>query len=111
MWLAENEGAKFWLSALTELKSRGLEDVLIACVDGLKGFPEAIEAQYPQCQVQLCLVHMVRNSMKLVQYKDYKEVARDLKLIYHSATEIEAEQQLLQFGEKWDSKYPCNPPI
>ena len=75
MWLAESEGAKFWLSVLTELKARGLEDILIACVDGLKGFPEAIEAEYPQCQVQLCIVHMVRNSMKLVPYKDYKKVA------------------------------------
>ena len=105
MWLSENEGAKFWLSVLTELKSRGLEDILIACVDGLKGFPEAIEVEYPQCQVQLCIVHMVRNSMKLVPYKDYKEVAADLKLIYHSATEVEAEQQLVLFGEKWDTKY------
>lgn len=106
MWLAENEGAKFWLSVLTELKGRGLEDILIACVDGLKGFPEAIEVAYPDCQVQLCIVHMVRNSMKLVPYKDYKEVTADLKLIYHSVTEIEAEQQLVSFGEKWDSKYP-----
>ena len=106
MWLAENEGAKFWLSVLTELKARGLEDILIACVDGLKGFPEAIEAEYPQCQVQLCIVHMVRNSMKLVPYKDYKAVTADLKLIYHSVSEEEAEQQLLQFGEKWDDKYP-----
>jgi len=106
MWLAENEGAKFWLSVLTELKARGLEDILIACVDGLKGFPEAIEAEYPQCQVQLCIVHMVRNSMKLVPYKDYKAVTADLKLIYHSVSEEEAEQQLLQFGEKWDSQYP-----
>jgi len=106
MWLAETEGAKFWLSVLTELKTRGLEDVLIACVDGLKGFPEAIEVEYPQCQVQLCLVHMVRNSMKLVPYKDYKVVSSDLKLIYHSVTEADAEQQLQQFAEKWDSKYP-----
>jgi len=106
MWLAESEGAKFWLSVLTELKARGLEDILIACVDGLKGFPEAIEAEYPQCQVQLCIVHMVRNSMKLVPYKDYKQVTADLKLIYHSVSESEAEQQLLQFGEKWDDKYP-----
>ncbi len=76
------------------------------CVDGLKGFPEAIEAEYPRCQVQLCIVHMVRNSMKLVPYKDYKPVTADLKLIYHSATEEEAEQQLHAFSEKWDSKYP-----
>ena len=94
MWLAENEGAKFWLSVLTELKARGLEDILIACVDGLKGFPEAIETEYPQCQVQLCIVHMVRNSMKLVPYKDYKAVTADLKLIYQSVSEEEAEQQL-----------------
>ena len=106
MWLAETEGAKFWLSVLTELKARGLQDILIACVDGLKGFPEAIEAEYPQCQVQLCIVHMVRNSMKLVPYKDYKAVTADLKQIYQSSTEEEAEQQLLQFGEKWDAKYP-----
>ena len=106
MWLAENEGAKFWLSVLTELKGRGLEDILIACVDGLKGFAEAIEVEYPECQVQLCIVHMVRNSMKLVPYKDYKEVTSDLKLIYHSVTESDAEQQLKQFGKKWDDKYP-----
>ena len=86
MWLAENEGAKFWFSLLTELKSRRLEDVLIVSVDELKGFPEAIEAQYPHFQVQLCLVKRARNSMKLISYKDYKEVATELKLIYHSAT-------------------------
>jgi transposase-like protein len=84
MWLSENEGAKFWLSILTELKNRGLEAILIACVDGLKGFPEAIQAVYPKTEVQLCIVHMVRNSMKLVPWRDYKAVATDLKkLIRH----------------------------
>lgn len=106
MWLAETEGAKFWLSVLTELKSRGLDDILIACVDGLKGFPEAIEAQYPQCKVQLCIVHMVRNSLKLVPYKDYKAVTADLKLIYHSPSESDAQFQLEQFAQKWDDRYP-----
>lgn len=105
MWLAETEGARFWLSVLTELKSRGLEDVLIACVDGLKGFPEAIEAEYPQCKVQLCIVHMIRNSLKLVPYKDYKAVTADLKLIYQAPTETEAASQLDQFSKKWDEKY------
>ncbi|MCO1337154.1 transposase, partial [Microbulbifer sp. OS29] len=79
LWLAETEGAKFWLSVLTELKNRGLEDVLITCVDGLKGFPEAIAAEYPNAKVQLCIVHMVRNSLKYVSWKDYKAVAADLK--------------------------------
>lgn len=74
MWLAENEGAKFWLNVLTELKNRGLNDILIACVDGLKGFPEAINAVYPETQIQLCIVHMVRNSLRFVAWKDYKAV-------------------------------------
>lgn len=106
MWLGENEGAKFWLSVLTELKARGLEDILIACVDGLKGFPEAIEAEYPDTRVQLCIVHMVRNSLKLVPYGDYKAVTADLKTIYQATTEIEAQASLEAFGEKWDDKYP-----
>ena len=82
LWLAETEGAKFWLSVLTELKNRGLNDILIACVDGLKGFPEAIQAEYPQTRIQLCIVHMVRNSLKYVSWKDYKAVTADLKRIY-----------------------------
>ena len=106
MWLGENEGAKFWLSVLTELKGRGLQDVLIACVDGLKGFPEAIEAEFPQCKIQLCIVHMIRNSLKLVPWKDYKAVTADLKLIYQGTTEIEAQAHLEQFALKWDDKYP-----
>jgi putative transposase len=85
--ISENEGAKFWLNVLTELQNRGVNDILIACVDGLKGFPEAINAIYPQTQVQLCIVHMVRNSMKYVPWKDYKAVTGDLKRIYQSVTE------------------------
>lgn len=106
MWLAEAEGAKFWLSVLTELKARGLNDVLIACVDGLKGFPEAIAAEYPDTKIQLCIVHMVRNSLKLVPWKDYKAVTSDLKLIYQASTEIEAQAQLEQFEKTWDEQYP-----
>ena len=91
--LSENEGAKFWLGILTELHNRGLKD-LIACVDGLKGFPEAIQSVYPQTHVQLCIVHMVRHSMKFVPWKDYKAVAADLKRVYQSVTEEEALQEL-----------------
>ena len=106
LWLAETEGAKFWLSVLTELKNRGLEDILITCVDGLRGFPDAIAVEYPQTKVQLCIVHMVRNSLRYVSWKDYKAVTADLKQIYHSATEREAQQALAAFGERWDSQYP-----
>ncbi|SUA51703.1 Transposase and inactivated derivatives [Oligella ureolytica] len=106
MWLSENEGAKFWLGVLTELQNRGLKDILIACVDGLKGFPDAISAVYPQTQIQLCIVHMVRNSMKFVPYKDYKAVGAGLKRIYQSATEQEALHELELFGQQWDEKYP-----
>ena len=106
LWLAETEGAKFWLSVLTELKNRGLEDILIACVDGLKGFPDAIAVEYPQTKVQLCIVHMVRNSLRYVSWKDYKAVTAELKQIYQSATEHEAQQALAAFGERWNSQYP-----
>lgn len=106
MWLSENEGAKFWLGVLTELQNRGVKDILIACVDGLKGFPDAISAVYPQAQVQLCIVHMVRNSMKYVPWKDYKAVTTDLKRIYQSVTEEEALQALDEFESHWDEKYP-----
>ena len=106
MWISENEGAKFWLSILTELKNRGLEQILIACLDGLSGFPEAIEVVYPQARVQLCIIHQVRNSLKYVSWKDYKAVTADLKSIYRSATEDEALRELEKFGEKWDEKYP-----
>jgi putative transposase len=106
LWLAENEGAKFWLNVLTELQNRGVRDILIACVDGLKGFPDAINTAYPETHIQLCIVHMVRNSMKFVPWKDYKPVAIDLKQIYQSATEEEALLALDQFAEIWDEKYP-----
>lgn len=106
MWLSENEGAKFWLGVLTELQNRGVKDILIACVDGLKGFPDAISAAYPQAQVQLCIVHMVRNSMKYVPWKDYKAVTADLKRIYQSVTEEEALRALDEFEDRWGDKYP-----
>ncbi len=106
MWLSENEGAKFWLGVLTELQNRGVKDILIACVDGLKGFPDAINTVYPQAQIQLCIVHMVRNSMKFVPWKDYKAITKDLKAIYQSATEDEALHCLDQFAERWNDKYP-----
>jgi len=106
MWISENEGAKFWLSVLTELQNRGVKDILIACVDGLKGFPDAINTVYPDAHVQLCIVHMVRNSMKFVPWKDYKAIAADLKSIYQSATEEDALLSLDNFAECWDDKYP-----
>jgi transposase-like protein len=107
IWISQNEGAKFWLAVLTELKNRGLEDILIACVDGLVGFPEAIETVFPNTQVQLCIVHMIRNSLKYVSWKYKKEVAKDLKQIYKATTAEEAEINLNIFADKWDKKYPC----
>ena len=107
MWIAETEGAKFWLSVLTELQNRGLQDIFIAVVDGLVGFPEAINTVYPQTKIQLCIVHMVRNSLKFVTWKDRKAVAADLKKIYRSLTADEAEQELAAFAETWDEKYPA----
>jgi transposase-like protein len=106
LWLSENEGAKFWLNVLTELQNRGVKDILIACVDGLKGFPDAIGTVFPDTRIQLCIVHMVRNSLKYVPWKDYKSVTADLKRIYKSATEDEALQELDQFAQRWDAKYP-----
>ncbi len=106
MWASENEGAKFWLGIITELKNRGVKDIFIACVDGLKGFPEAIETIFPKTQVQLCLVHLVRFSLAYVSYKDRKAVATDLKQIYRAATVEEAEHQLAQFADLWDARYP-----
>jgi len=106
MWISENEGAKFWLSVLTELQNRGVQHLLITCVDGLKGFPEAISATFPKAKIQLCIVHMVRHSLKFVPWKDYKEVTADLKLIYNSSTEDEGKHELERFAEKWDEKYP-----
>ena len=106
MWLAENEGAKFWLNVLTELKNRGLNDILIACVDGLKGFPDAINTVYPKARIQLCIVHMVRNSLRFVSWKDYKAVTLDLKAIYQAPTEEAGQQALEAFAAAWDSRYP-----
>ena len=106
LWFSENEGAKFWLSVLTELQNRGVKDILIACVDGLKGFPDAINSAYPNTQIQLCIVHMVRNSIKYVPWKDYKAVTAGLKRIYQSVAEEEALLALDQFAEQWDAKYP-----
>jgi putative transposase len=106
LWIAQTEGAKFWLQVVTELKNRGVSDIFIACVDGLKGFPEAIESIFPQTVVQLCIVHLVRHSLNYVNWKQRKEVARDLKTIYTSATDTEAEQRLTEFSAKWDAKYP-----
>jgi len=106
MWVAETEGAKFWLQVVTELKNRGVKDIFIACVDGLKGFPEAIEAVFPQTQVQLCIVHMVRHSLRYVSWKQRKEVAADLKGIYSAPTVEQAEANLTAFAAKWDASHP-----
>ena len=105
LWLAQTEGAKFWLQVVTELRNRGVQDIFIACVDGLKGFPEAIEAVFPRAAVQLCIVHMVRHSLNYVSWKRRPEVAADLKRIYESATADEAEQRLGEFEAKWDDDY------
>ena len=106
LWIAQTEGAKFWLQLVTELKNRGVSDIFIACVDGLKGFPEAIETVFPQTEVQLCIVHLVRHSLNYVGWRQRQEVATELKTIYASATEAEAEQKLTEFSAKWDAKYP-----
>lgn len=105
LWLSENEGSRFWLGVLTELKNRGVEDILIACVDGLKGLPEAIQSVYPQTQVQLCIVHMVRNSLKFVSWKDYKKVTAELKQVYQAVTQEQALFALEQFEQHWP-QYP-----
>lgn len=106
LWVGESEGSKFWMSVLTELKNRGLQDILIACVDGLKGFPDAIAALYPQTEVQLCIVHMVRNSLRYVSWKERKAVARDLRAIYTAPTAEAAAAALEVFAGKWDSRFP-----
>ena len=106
LWIAQTEGAKFWLQVVTELKNRGVADIFIACVDGLKGFPEAIEAVFPQTAVQLCIVHLVRYSLNYVSWKLRKEVAADLRAIYTAATADEAERQLDAFEARWGEAYP-----
>lgn len=111
LWTTANEGAKFWLRVLTEIKNRGVKDILIACVDGLQGFPDAIETVFPQAQVQLCLVHMVRASLAYVNWKERKLVAGDLKQIYRAATLEQAEAALAEFAARWDGKYPTISPL
>ena len=106
LWMAQTEGAKFWLSVMNELKNRGVQDIFIACCDGLKGFPEAIEAVYPKTQVQLCIVHQIRHSLRYVNWKQRKVIAADLKRIYGAATLAEAEMALTEFAEKWDEQHP-----
>ena len=106
LWLGENEGAKFWLACLTDLKNRGLRDIFVACIDGLSGFADAIHAAYPQTSVQLCIVHLVRAALRYVSSEDSQQVARDLKKIYQAATVIEAEAALDEFAQAWDAKYP-----
>ena len=105
MWVTEKEGSKYWMNIMTELRNRGVKDIFISCIDGLIGLPEAIEAVFPKTKVQQCIVHLIRNSLKLVPWKDRKEVAVDLKTIYSAHTEEGALQALEEFGSKWDSKY------
>lgn len=106
LWVGESEGAKFWLNVLTELRNRGLQDILIACIDGLKGFPEAIEAVFPKTQIQLCIIHMVRNSLRFVSWKERRAVVADLRAIYAAPTEEAALAALHAFRAKWDAKFP-----
>ena len=106
IWISENEGAKFWLGVCNELQSRGLNDIFVACIDGLSGFPDAIESVYPKTEIQLCIVHMIRNSTKYVSHKDRKALCADLKKVYGADTLDEAELALEALSERWDSKYP-----
>jgi putative transposase len=106
IWITQNESSKFWLGVMTDLQNRGVKDIFIACCDGLTGFPAAIETVFPQTQVQLCIVHMVRNSLNYVSYKHRKAVAADLKTIYRADTESAAEQALMLFAQTWDQQYP-----
>jgi len=106
MWVGENESAKFWLSVMNSLKTRGLNDILIACIDGLTGFTAAIEAAYPATKIQQCIIHQIRSSTKYVSYKDIKELMKDLKLIYAAPDEKIAFNELENFAQIWDKKYP-----
>jgi transposase-like protein len=108
LYLSENEGAKFWLTVLSDLKKRGVQDILIACIDGLKGFPEAIEATFPKTRVQLCIVHQIRTSMRYVPDKDRKAVMADMKPIYNAVNEEQGYERLLEFEQKWGKKYPLS---
>ena len=106
LWFQETEGAKFWMQVLNELKQRGIADILIACVDGLKGFPEAIEAVFPKTTVQTCIVHLIRNSLKYVPRREREQVARDLKPIYTAIDADHAHAELERFDEKWGQRFP-----
>jgi transposase-like protein len=106
MYVSESEGAKFWLSVLTDLKNRGMQDMLIACVDGLKGFPEAIASIFPHTQIQTCIVHQIRNSLRYISEKDKKAFMADLKLVYQAATKEEGYENLMKLEERWGKKYP-----
>lgn len=106
MYVGENEGAKFWLSIINGLKNRGVQDILIACVDGLNGFPQAIEAVYPKTEIQQCIIHQIRNTTNYISYKDLKKLMADLKMVYAAPDEAAALEELESFGEKWNSKYP-----
>lgn len=106
MWVGENESAKFWLSVMNGLKNRGVQDILIACVDGLTGFPQAIEAVYPKTEIQQCIIHQIRNTTKFVSYKDIKSLMADLKKVYAAVDEQTALSELDNFDEKWSGKYP-----
>ncbi len=106
LWLANTEGAKFWMSVLTDIKNRGVEDILIACMDGLTGFPDAVKAIFPDTHIQHCIVHMIRNSTKFVSYKDLKAVCRDLKEVYSAINAESGHEALEEFGKKWNDKYP-----
>ena len=106
IYLGESEGAKFWLQVLTDIKNRGVKDILVASIDGLKGFPDAIQSVFPNTEVQLCVVHQIRNSLKYVAWKDYKAFLRDLKLVYRAANKDLAEKRLNDLDEKWGAKYP-----
>jgi putative transposase len=106
LWIGENESSKFWLSVINDLKNRGVEDILIACIDGLAGFPEAIAAVYPKTEIQRCIIHQIRNNTKFVSYKDLKELMVDLKAVYQAVSEEAALQNLETFDERWGKKYP-----
>lgn len=106
LWLADTEGAKFWMSVLTDIKNRGTEDILIACMDGLTGFPDAVKAVFPDTHIQHCIVHMIRNSTKFVSYKDLKAVCKDLKEVYSAINAESGHEALEEFGKKWNDKYP-----
>jgi len=106
MYIAKTEGAKFWMQVLTDLQNRGLQDILICCIDNLSGFSQAIQSIYPQAEIQSCIVHQIRNSLRYVSYKDYKQITKDLRLIYGAVSKEAAEEELVNFEQKWGEKYP-----